>query len=208
MKKNYKVFLLIVVLIIYQSFLYLVSKLTPLDVTVLGNCLDNKIPFISIYIYFYISWYVMLIIVPYLIYEYDEDAFYKYVMSTFFIITVTSLIYIFFPTTIIRRPIIVNNLTTFLIDLIYRLDTPVMNCFPSMHCAISFLYIFIIFDSKVFPKKKKYFVYIWSLFVIASTLFINQHVIVDVISAFILSLFIYTITCRSGLWKIIVIKEN
>ena len=119
MKKNYKVFLLIVVLIIYQSFLYLVSKLTPLDVTVLGNCLDNKIPFISIYIYFYISWYVMLIIVPYLIYEYDEDAFYKYVMSTFFIITVTSLIYIFFPTTIIRRPIIVNNLTTFLIDLIY-----------------------------------------------------------------------------------------
>ena len=65
MKKNYKLFLTIASLVIYQSLLYLISKLTPIKTTILTSTIDSLIPFIPYFIYFYIFWYVMLFIVPY-----------------------------------------------------------------------------------------------------------------------------------------------
>ena len=43
MKKNYKLFLTIASLVIYQSLLYLISKLTPIKTTILTSTIDAVI---------------------------------------------------------------------------------------------------------------------------------------------------------------------
>ena len=83
----------------------------------------------------------MLFVVPYLLYKSDEEFFKRYFVSTFISITVAGLIYIFFPTSIVRASINGSGITNFIVKFIYLIDTPVMNCFPSMHCIISFLFI-------------------------------------------------------------------
>lgn len=207
MKKNYKLFLTIASLVIYQSLLYLISKLTPIKTTILTSTIDSLIPFIPYFIYFYIFWYVMLFIVPYLLYKSDEEFFKRYFVSTFISITVAGLIYIFFPTSIVRASINGGGITNFIVKFIYLIDTPVMNCFPSMHCIISFLFIFSVIGCRNLSNKYKWVISILSCLIVISTLLVKQHVVVDVISGFIISSFVYFIVCKTKIWTFLKLKN-
>lgn len=207
MKKNYKLFLTIAFLVIYQSLLYLISKLTPIKATILTSTIDSRIPFISYFIYFYILWYVMLFIVPYLLYKSDKEIFKKYFVSTFISITIAGLIYILFPTSIVRASINGSGITNFIVKFIYLIDTPVMNCFPSMHCIISFLFIFSVIGCRNLSNKYKWVISILSCLIVISTLLVKQHVVVDVISGFIISSFVYFIVCKTKIWTFLKLKD-
>lgn len=207
MKKNYKLFLTIAFLVIYQSLLYLISKLTPIKTTILTSTIDSLIPFIPYFIYFYIFWYVMLFIVPYLLYKSDEEFFKRYFVSTFISITVAGLIYTFFPTSIVRASINGSGITNFIVKFIYLIDTPVMNCFPSMHCIISFLFIFSVIGCRNLSNKYKWVISILSCLIVISTLLVKQHVVVDVISGFIISSFVYFIVCKTKIWTFLKLKD-
>lgn len=207
MKKNYKLFLTIAFLVIYQSLLYLISKLTPIKTTILTSTIDSRIPFIPFFIYFYILWYIMLFIVPYLLYKSDKEIFKKYFVSTFISITIAGLIYIFFPTSIVRASINGSGITNFIVKFIYLIDTPVMNCFPSMHCIISFLFIFSVIGCRNLSNKYKWVISILSCLIVISTLLVKQHVVVDVISGFIISSFVYFIVCKTKIWTFLKLKD-
>lgn len=207
MKKNYKLFLTIASLVIYQSLLYLISKLTPIKTTILTSTIDSRIPFIPFFIYFYILWYIMLFIVPYLLYKSDKEIFKKYFVSTFISITIAGLIYILFPTSIVRASINGSGITNFIVKFIYLIDTPVMNCFPSMHCIISFLFIFSVIGCRNLSNKYKWVISILSCLIVISTLLVKQHVVVDVISGFIISSFVYFIVCKTKIWTFLKLKD-
>lgn len=207
MKKNYKLFLTIAFLVIYQSLLYLISKLTPIKTTILTSTIDSRIPFIPYFIYFYILWYVMLFIVPYLLYKSDKEIFKKYFVSTFISITIAGLIYILFPTSIVRASINGSGITNFIVKFIYLIDTPIMNCFPSMHCIISFLFIFSVIGCRNLSNKYKWVISILSCLIVISTLLVKQHVVVDVISGFIISSFVYFIVCKTKIWTFLKLKD-
>lgn len=188
-----KVFIYILGLLLFQTSMYFMVKFTPAEVSLIGNSIDNKIPFISVFVYPYILWYLMLVIVPYLFYRYSEKDFNKYYITTFISVIVVSLIYVFYPTTINRAAIDATTVSGYIVKLIYTVDTPILNCFPSMHCLISFIFIYVSLNTRKMPKWLKLGIIILSILVIVSTLFIKQHVLVDVISAFAISIVIYTI---------------
>lgn len=191
--KNKKILMLILFLFIYQTSLYLIAKITPIEINVVGNAIDNKIPFISQFIFAYISWYVMLFLVPYIFYKTNPKSFNKYYITTFLCITIGLFIYFFYPTTMYRANIEFKSISEYLVNIIYKMDTPVLNCFPSMHCVISFIFIYVSLTEKNLNIKYKVLLTIWSLLVIVSTLLVKQHVLVDVISAFILSLIVFVL---------------
>jgi len=139
--KNKKILMLILFLFIYQTSLYLIAKITPIEINVVGNAIDNKIPFIPQFIFAYISWYVMLFLVPYIFYKTNPKSFNKYYITTFLCITIGLFIYFFYPTTMYRADIEFKSISEYLVNIIYKMDTPVLNCFPSMHCVISFIFI-------------------------------------------------------------------
>ena len=142
----------------------------------------------------------MLFIVPYLLYKSDKEIFKKYFVSTFISITIAGLIYILFPTSIVRASINGSGITNFIVKFIYLIDTPVMNCFPSMHCIISFLFIFSVIGCRNLSNKYKWVISILSCLIVISTLLVKQHVVVDVISGFIISSFVYFIVCKTKIW--------
>ena len=191
MKDKYKPIIICILLSLFQGFMYFISKLTPFSLHLIEINLDKLIPFIIYFVYLYISWYLMLFIIPYIMYLKDKIIFKKYVISIVISILIVFLIYFFYLITITRPNIVVNSFTSFALKLIYIVDTPV-NCLPSMHCLICFMFIYNSLR-KAFSTKFKIITIVWSILIILSTLFIKQHAILDVISAFIVSLIIYYI---------------
>ena len=191
--KNLKIIITLVLLILFQSSLYVIAKLTPFEYHIVNIEFDSYIPFISIFVIPYVLWYLSLFIVPYLFSRYDEKLYHVYIRTIIITLLITFIVYVFYPTTLIRDEVVVKDIFTYLVDLIYKLDTPAINCLPSAHCILSFVHIYITFTIKGMSKKLKSLIIVQSILVILATLFIKQHVILDVITALILSLVVYLI---------------
>lgn len=186
LKNNKKEIGILTAILLIQSSVYFLAKLFQPYQIVLNNNLDDKIPFIPEFIYFYILWYLLLFLVPLLVLKYSKKNFNNYILTSISFITIEFLLFVAFPTTINRYQFDVNNLSTFLVDLIYKSDTPVYNLFPSGHCAYAFLFVTLVLDTKNIKINTKFFISIISLLIILSTLFIKQHVLIDVIGALII----------------------
>lgn len=190
-KENRKIIISIILLVIFQCGLYLIAKLTPFEYHVMNCDLDSYIPFISVFIYPYIIWYITLFLVPYIFYKYDKNYYNLYKKTIIISLIITFFIYIFYPTTMVRSEVVPNSLSTLIVSLIYKIDTPVINCLPSVHCLISFVHIYITVIIKKMNIRLKVSILLQSVLVILATLFIKQHVIIDVIFAFIISIIVY-----------------
>lgn len=203
-KVNLKLFLFILGLVIFEAFIFFLTKPFIQSPYVLGSALDNKIPFVSQFVWIYVFWYTMLFWVPYYIFVKNKDSFYKYAVTFVITTLIAGIIFISFPNTVIRANIIDNNISSQLVKIIYTLDDPGINCLPSIHCLYSFLFIFAILDTKSnSPKWIKILVISLSILVVLSTLFIKQHVIYDAIAAFVIGFIIWIIVNKSKLHKLI-----
>lgn len=168
---------------IIQSFIYFITKLLIHNPHVLTSYIDSKIPFIPYLVYFYIIWYLLLIIGPYLIYRYDKELLKKYDVLFFICSIICGIIFIIYPTTVLRPTIEVNGASTFIVNLIYYFDSPALNCFPSLHALNSLMWIIFIGGNKKMPKIVRCIVTIISIGVIVSTLCIKQHIIYDLLGS-------------------------
>ncbi len=187
--KKHNLYLLTTGIILFiNAFLYFFNKLFISDYNLIGSSLDNFIPFWPQFIYFYVIWYPFVIICLYFLYKADEKNYIKTLIALVLSLIVKHCIFIFYPT-MIERPIVdsFNSLTTFILYVVFKSDTPV-NCFPSGHCLICFIIIFSILNSKNMSLKTKFTTVTINTLIILSTLFVKQHVIYDVLIAFVISI--------------------
>lgn len=205
MKKNEycKIFYVIIFSIIFQGLTYILAKLTPFPIHYIGNNIDDKIPLISNFVYFYVLWYLMIIFVPFFLYKRDKDSFKKYICTDVICLLISMFIFILYPTTINRPNIQINNLSSVFLNIIYFFDTPAMNCLPSVHCIISFIFIFCVFKNKKMNFTFRISIEILSILVIISTMFIKQHVLIDAVAAFIISLGVYILVQKLKIYLLI-----
>ena len=181
-------------LVLFQSFCYFISKLLEGDLNLIGGVLDSKIPFNIYFIIPYAFWYFMLFIIPYYLYvKKDKESFIKYFISYILVVIVSNIIFVIYPTTVIRPEVSGSNILELMTRLIFYIDTPIQNCFPSLHCAMSMLWLLFILDSKKSSTSFKIWVPIVSILIMLSTLFVKQHVIIDLISGDVIALIVYII---------------
>lgn len=185
-KDNKNRIIILVFVFIFQSFIYFISKFFQHDPIYLNNVIDSKITFIPYFVVFYFIWYFLLILVPLLILKYDKKVFDRYMVVSIIYSIIEGMIFILFPTTMDREPLVIDSVFTWLINIIYKLDTPVCNLFPSAHCAFSILFIISILDVKEIKKNYKVLIIVTSVLIILSTVFIKQHVVIDIFGAFII----------------------
>lgn len=171
---------------IFQTLIYFITKLFQNNPVYLNNAIDDRIPFIPSFVIFYVMWYLFLILIPLLILKYNKKVFDKYIVVSILYAILEGIIFILFPTTMNRQPLVVTDISTWVVDIIYKVDTPVCNLFPSAHCAFSILFIISILDVKEVKKEYKILIIISSLLIILSTLFIKQHVVIDVLGALLI----------------------
>ena len=192
-KIELKPLLITIGLIIFQSILFFCLKLIQGEPHLIGNFIDEKIPFIKYFIIPYYIWFVMLVGIPYYLYKKDKDTLAKYIISYVVSIIVASIIFTVYPS-IVQRPDYLpnNNIINIMVNFIYWIDSPAINCFPSMHCAISMLFILTIRNAKDTKLYLKVSIIIMSLLIMVATLLVKQHVFIDLISGDIIMLLIYT----------------
>lgn len=183
-------------LVCIQSILYFISKLLQGDLNLVGNVIDTKIPFVPAFFIPYCIWYLMIFIIPYYLYCKDKDKFIKYTMAYILCSMIGNIVFISYPSTVARPTVTGTDIFSLIAKFIYWIDTPT-NCFPSLHCAISMLFILYICESKNTNIITKISVCIISILIMLSTLFTKQHVIVDFISGGILALIVYLIVKQS-----------
>ncbi len=202
MKKiEFKPIVTTILLILFQTLCYFISKFFQADPYLIGNLIDDKIPFSVWAIIPYFTWYLLIFLVPYFLFIKNKESFIKYVYAYIFTTVVANIIFIIFPTTVARPEVTVSGPITFVTKFIFDIDTPIMNCFPSLHCAMSMLFILYMFENKDINKWIKISTLIVSIIIMISTLFIKQHVFVDLVSGDILASIIY-------LFVRIIYKEN
>lgn len=179
-------------LVAFQSILFFLLR--PIQGTphLIGNFIDDKIPFIKYFIIPYYIWFILIFAVPYYLYKKDKDLLSKYIISYVVCAIVATIIFTVYPS-IVTRPDYLpnNNLINIMVNIIYFIDNPPINCFPSMHCAVSMLFILTISTYKNTPLKYRLLITFISILIMASTLYTKQHVFIDMVSGNIIMILIY-----------------
>ena len=80
-----------------------------------------------------------------------------------------------------------DTFTLWLLDLIYKADTPALNLFPSMHCLASWLCFIGVRRMKNISLFGKAAVCFCALAVFASTQFVKQHYMADLFGGVLLA---------------------
>ena len=184
-KEDIKALLLALSLIVFESFLYYICKLSPFKATVLTSSFDEKLPFIAAFCLLYSLWFIYLLLIPFVIYKHDKKVLFKYTSIAAISIVIAFFVFLFYPTTIVRDVSLngVNPIFRLILRVIYFMDTPNLCCLPSMHCALCYIFIYTILRTKNLKWYYKVLFVVTSLGIVASTMFIKQHVIWDVLAA-------------------------
>jgi len=173
--------ILIILIIQACSYFTLKSIITTYNIIPVSNF---ELPLCKHFIYIYNSWYPFIFLTSFIIYKEQYSNYKKLIISLLISSVISHITFIVYPTMIIRPNIDITTITDALLKLTYTLDTPAVNCLPSVHCLFCFISIYYISKSSI-TTKHKFFINFYSILIILSTLFTKQHLLIDLILAFI-----------------------
>ena len=164
---------------------------------VVESALDSAIPFCEYFVIPYMFWFLYIIFMNVYSFFYDRPTFVKYMKFTIITYTVTIIVYVLFPTAQMLRPDIAalgrENIFTEFLKHFYMFDTNTNVC-PSLHVAGGVAVWAAGLTSKHFSTAFWRVVStVIMLLICASTVFLKQHSIIDVIAAAVLCAAAYVI---------------
>ncbi len=163
--------------------------------------IDRNTPFIKEFIVPYISWYVFVFAVLIYFCFKDRKIYHSSLIAINLSLLICYVIYIVFQTTVPRPQLAGNDIFTQMVEFIYSIDRP-FNCFPSIHCLISFILITAINRSKIKNRINFGIITGISVSIILSTFFIKQHVILDAIAAILLGRAVFNLVYKIDIERI------
>lgn len=180
---------------LYLFIFFFLEKVTPHKMYYTQTWLDKYIPFNEYFVIFYVAWY-FFIFFGFLYFIFKDDYQFNrtcYYMFTGMFIALT--LYTLFPSgQSLRVNIVSDNIYTYIINLLYTIDTSTNVC-PSLHVYNSIMMYVSLVKSGCFcqhPIMKK-LILILVILICMSTVLIKQHAIIDVFAAFILCIIVYRI---------------
>ncbi len=190
---------LIIYGIIYLSwFIYLEQKITK-DYRVIHVTLDDYIPFCEVFVVPYLLWFLYVSgTVAYFFFN-DKDDYFRACIFLFTGMTIFLIVSTLFPNGHHLRPQVMprDNVFTWLVSRLYSTDTPT-NLWPSIHVYNSLGAHFAIVKSNKFCGERpiRAASLLMCLSIILSTMFIKQHSVFDVVTAFIMAAVMYGIVYK------------
>lgn len=140
---------------------------------------DYKIPFIPVFIVIYVLAFPFWILSGLLVARESKETCSRVLSAVILAKIVCGVIYIFYPTTMTRPEVTGTDFFSWLTRFIYWIDKP-YNLMPSIHCMDSWFCWRGLFGCKKVPQWYKKFSLIFAILICLSTLFVHQHVIIDV----------------------------
>ena len=160
---------------------------------VIHTAVDDIIPFVEVFVIPYYMWFLYVsVTLVFMMLMCDIEDYYKNFIFLATGMTIFLVISTVFPNMHQLRPSVFprDNFFTHLVGIIYASDTPA-NLWPSIHVYNSLGTMIAIHRSKRFNKLGKVISDLIGVSIILSTLFIKQHSMYDVITAFIMATVFY-----------------
>lgn len=185
--------------IIYLSWFCYLEKTVTRHYNVIHMNIDDYIPFCEIFIVPYFLWFAYVAAVVLFFMIRNKEDYRKTCTFLFTGMTVFLIISTLWPNGQHLRPFVMprDNIFTQMVASLYRTDTPT-NLWPSIHVYNSLGAHFAIMRSKEFENKKGIRIasFILSSSIILSTMFLKQHSVFDVLTAFVMAAVMYTAVYR------------
>ena len=199
--EKYRHLLLLPLLFGTVSFLYFLTSHG--DAAVLVHVpLDDKIPFIPAFILPYVLWYAYVPLLMLAVGVQDKRAFYRQCVTLFSGVVLSILVFIFFPSAIDFRPTAEGDgLWLWICRIVFANDLP-RNVCPSLHCFEAVIVHLTAFHHPSLHKRYGWraLSVITAALICASTVFVKQHSIVDVVCGVLLAFAVYALN-YGVLWR-------
>lgn len=156
--------------------------------------IDDYIPFIEYFIIPYYLWFIYIAAAVVLFVFIDKKDFYRLCITLGTGMTLFLIISYLIPNGHLLRPTTYprDNIFVDMVKALHRTDTPT-NIFPSIHCYNSIMVHIAIMKCEKLKKYKKSRIAscVLCTSIILATVFLKQHSVFDVITAFILATLLY-----------------
>lgn len=159
---------------------------------------DDLIPFREEFIIPYAFWYLFMFGMQLYLFLHDVDGFKRYSKCLCVAMSMSTVIFILFPTCQNLRPTVYprDNLLTDVVRILHTVDTNTNVC-PSEHVIGSVAVVFAAAHTKRFKNLKSMTVFAAMAAVIClSTLFLKQHSVLDVVAALPICMIAYWIVYK------------
>lgn len=187
---------LIIYGIVYLAWFSHLEKTVTRGYTIIHVALDDYIPFCEVFVIPYFLWFGYVSAVVMYFFFKDKEDYYKTCMFLFTGMTIFLLISTIFPNGQHLRPRVMprDNIFTTMVAWLYKTDTPT-NLWPSIHVYNSLGAHFAICRSKRFANNRKVKAgsLVLCVSIILSTMFIKQHSVWDVATAFAMAGVMYMV---------------
>ena len=188
--------------IIYLSWFGYLEKTVKRPANLIHMNLDDKIPFCEVFIVPYLLWFVYISAVVLYFFFKDKQDYYRACTFLFTGMTVFLVVSTLWPNGHHLRPAVMprDNIFSTMVAMLYKTDTPT-NLWPSIHVYNSLGAHFAVFRNEKLHRKPV--VHIGSLVlcvsIILSTMFLKQHSVFDVLTAFIMAAVMYIVVYGFGI---------
>lgn len=161
---------------------------------------DSVIPICEYFVIPYFSWFVYMLFtfIYFLFCCKDHQESKKYIASFCIGMSIFLLVSYIYPNGHNLRPELTgDSIFIKIVELLHWIDTPT-NVLPSMHVYVTVACSIALLRQEALCSRKgfKMCVWVWSILIILSTLFLKQHSVVDVIYALLLNM-----VCYIGIYK-------
>lgn len=183
----------LIYMIFYMSVFAYVENRPQHHIHLLGSSYDSLIPFCEYFIVPYYLWflYITVGVLFFALVEKDRSQYYLLITNLCIGMTLFLIISLIWPNGHTLRPVVFerDNIFTRMVQGLYRIDTST-NVLPSIHVFNSVAVHCAISKCESLRKNHKGIIYasfVLCVLIIASTLFLKQHTILDVVTALLLN---------------------
>lgn len=156
------------------------------DIPFVSTALDDALPLVPFFIYFYWLSYAQWIISYIVITRDNRELCFRFTGSVVLAKIIGASILLLYPTIMVRPTVQVTDFTTWLLKFTYDCDAPT-TLFPSFHCLASWFCFRCSIGLRRTPRW-----YIWAqavvtLLVFASVVLVKQHIWPDIIGGVVVA---------------------
>jgi len=184
-----------------STFLYSVAQALPRFAEPINimTAWDRAIPLQSEWVLVYYGSYVFWVVNFVMISRRGREYWFRFFAAFFTSAIITFIVFMVYPATMERPEITGEGFFPFCMRLMYAADKPI-NLLPSFHCLGSWFCALGLHGARKTPLWYKIFSYVFALLVCASTLFVRQHCIADVVTGVALAQIMYLVFRKGRLY--------
>lgn len=184
--REHKTSLLLASLFFVGSVIYGLLNHSVETIHYLQTSWDKSIPFVPAFAIIYHSWYPFILWLSYRVFQKNEILFQRLMVHLLIAQYLALITFSLFQTEVVRMPVEGSDIFSRLVHLTYQLDNP-YNGFPSIH-VIASLIVPWHYNRVIKEPVKGVMVWLYAGLIIASTVLIRQHELLDALGGLIYSL--------------------